>query len=125
MAGAHRAALLQSREAIEIGVAGAVRINGTSDRLLSWLKDIAACRKAEELGIAHTLRSPPQIGDFGDLSLSDDELKAVEACRPGRCDLRLGAGFSRACRWPRRMLDIEIARWKLKIGRGTTCAASP
>jgi hypothetical protein len=82
--------LLQSREATEIGVAGAVRINGTPDRLLYWLKDIASFRKAAELGISQKLSSPPQIGDFGDLSLSDDELKALEACRPGRCDLRLG-----------------------------------
>ena len=29
--------LLPSREAIEVGVAGAVRINGTPDRLVHWL----------------------------------------------------------------------------------------
>lgn len=82
--------LLPSREAIEVGVAGAVRINGTPDRLVYWLKDIASFRKAAELGVSKKLGSPPQIGDFADLSLGDDELAALEACRPGKCDLRLG-----------------------------------
>jgi hypothetical protein len=82
--------LLQSREAIEVGVAGAVRINGTPDRLVYWLKDIASFRKAAELGVSKKLSSPPQIGDFADLSLGDDELAALKACRPGKCDLRLG-----------------------------------
>jgi len=82
--------LLPSREAIEVGVAGAVRINGTPDRLVYWLKDIASFRKAAELGLSKKLSSPPQIGDFADLSLSEDELAALKACRPGKCDLRLG-----------------------------------
>ena len=82
--------LLQSREAIEVGVAGAVRINGTPDRLVYWLKDIASFRKAAELGVSKKLSSPPQIGDFADLSLGEDELAALKVCRPGKCDLRLG-----------------------------------
>ena len=82
--------LLPSREAIEVGVAGAVRINGTPDRLVYWLKDIASFRKAAELGVSKKLSSPPQIGDFADLSLGDEELAALKACRPGKCDLRLG-----------------------------------
>jgi len=82
--------LIPSREGTEVGVAGAVRINGTPDRLVYWLKDIASFRKGAELGISKKLSSPPAIGDFADLSLSDDELAAIRACRPGKCDLRLG-----------------------------------
>jgi len=83
--------LLPSREAIEVGVAGAVRINGKPDRFVYWLKDIASFRKAAELGLSKKLSSPPQIGDFADLSLDAGELAALKACRPGKCDLRLGA----------------------------------
>ena len=82
--------LLPSRESTEVGVAGAVRINGTPDRLVYWLKDIASFRKAAELGLSKKLSDPPQIGDFAELSLSDDELAALTACVPGKCDLRLG-----------------------------------
>lgn len=82
--------LLPSRESIEVGVAGAVRINGTPDRLVYWLKDIASFRKAAELGLSKKLSSSPQIGDFAEISLSDDELAALKACSPGKCELRLG-----------------------------------
>jgi hypothetical protein len=82
--------LLPSRETIEVGVAGAVRIAGKPDRFVYWLKDIASFRKAAELGVSRKLSNPPQIGDFADLSLGDEELGALKACRPGNCDLRLG-----------------------------------
>ena len=82
--------LLPSRERTEVGVAGAVRINGTPDRLVFWLKDVASFRKAAELGTSKKLSSPPQIGDFDALSLDAAELAALRACRPGKCDLRLG-----------------------------------
>jgi len=89
-AGRAVARLLPSRETTEVGVAGAVRIDGTPDRLVYWLKDVASFRKAVELGISQKLSSPPQIGDFADLALSDEELEALRTCRPGNCDLRLG-----------------------------------
>jgi len=82
--------LLPSREATEVGVAGAVRISGKPDRLVYWLKDISSFRKGAELGVSRKLSTPPQIGDFADLSLGEEELAALKACRPGKCDLRLG-----------------------------------
>jgi hypothetical protein len=82
--------LLPTREQVEVGVFGAVRINGTPDRLVYWLKDIAGFRKAAELGQSRKLSSPPQINDVADLSLGADELAALRTCQPGKCDLRLG-----------------------------------
>ncbi len=82
--------LLPSREATEVGVAGAVHITGTADRLVYWLKDIAAFRKAAELGLSKQLSSPPQLADFAQLALDSGELADLKACRPGNCDLRLG-----------------------------------
>jgi hypothetical protein len=93
--------LLPSRDATEVGVAGAVRISGKPDRFVYWLKDIASFRKAAELGLSKKLSSPPQVGDFADLALSADELAALQACRPGRCDLRLG--------------DTAIARFQTEV----------
>jgi hypothetical protein len=93
--------LLPSREATEVGVAGAVRISGTPDRFVYWLKDIAGFRKAAELGVSKKLSSPPEIGDFAELSLDAGELAALKACRPGKCDLRLG--------------DKAIARYQSEI----------
>src|SRR5262245_8548056 len=83
--------LLTSREATEVGVGGAVHIAGTPDRLLYWLKDIAAFRKAAEVGLSKKLSSPPQSDDFTGLTLNAEDLAALRSCRPGNCDLRLGA----------------------------------
>ena len=84
------AKLLPSQDSGEVGVLAAVRLNGTPDRLVLWLKDIAAFRKAAELGVSRRLSDPPAIGDFGDLSLDAGELTALRSCRAGDCDLRLG-----------------------------------
>jgi len=84
------AKLLPSTDANDVGVLAAVRIDSKADRLAFWLKDIASFRKAAELGIARRLSNPPQIGDFADLSLDEHEISALESCRPGNCDLRLG-----------------------------------
>lgn len=82
--------LLPSREKIEVAVAGAVRVSGTPDRLVYWLKEISNFRRAAELGTAAKLSTPPQVGDFAGLSLSDEDLADLKACRPGKCELRLG-----------------------------------
>jgi len=102
--------LLPARETTEVGVFGAVRITGTPDRLVYWLKDIAGFRKAAELGLSKKLSSPPQINDFADLSLGADELAALKACRPGQCDLRLG--------------DAAIARFQAEVDWASPDAAT-
>jgi len=82
--------LLPGREANDIGVVGAVRLQGTPDRLVYWLKEITNFRSAAELGTSGKLSSPPQIGDFANLVLGQEELQDLRQCRPGSCDLRLG-----------------------------------
>ena len=84
------AKLLPTQDAGEVGVVGAVRVDGTADRLVAWIEDVANFRKAAQLGFSRRVSDPPQIGDFADLSLDAGELSALRACRPGNCDLRLG-----------------------------------
>jgi hypothetical protein len=102
--------VLPTQEAGDAGVVGAVRIDGTTDRLLSWLKDVEAFRKAAELGVSRRLSSPPAIGDFGDLSLDQDELADLRKCRPGDCDLIMG--------------DKAIQRFQTEIDWSRTDAAT-
>jgi hypothetical protein len=84
------AKLLPRNDASDVGVVAAVRINAQASRLVGWLRDVAAFRKAAELGLSRRLSDPPQIGDFADLSLDGDDLAALRECRPGHCDLLLG-----------------------------------
>ena len=84
------AKLLPRNDATDVGVIAAVRINAEPSRLVTWLRDVAAFRKAAELGLARRLSNQPQMADFADVSLDVNELGALRACRPGRCDLLLG-----------------------------------
>ena len=84
------AKMLPANDAPDVGVLGAVRIGGTADRLAAWLQDVAAFRKAAELGLSRRVSDPPRIEDFDALVLDAAELSALRACRPGRCDLRMG-----------------------------------
>lgn len=84
------AKLLPRNDASDVGVLAAVRVDADSSRLVTWFRDVAGFRKAAELGLSHRLSAPPQIGDFADLSLDADELAALRACRPGKCDLLIG-----------------------------------
>jgi hypothetical protein len=108
-AGRAVAKLLPSRESTEVGVAGSVHLTGTPDRLAYWLKDVGSFRNAAGLGISKKLSSPPEVGDFADLALSDEELKDLRACRPGNCDLRLG--------------DSAISRFQTEVDWGAPDAA--
>jgi len=84
------AKLLASDGPTDIGAFGVIKIPAQTDRLVFWLKDISAFRKAAELGVARRLSTPPAVGDFADLSVDAKDLDAIRGCRPGRCDLRLG-----------------------------------
>jgi hypothetical protein len=84
------AKLLPAESSSDIAVLGAVRIGAKPDRLVDWFKDIASFRRAAELGAARRLSAPPRLDDFAELSLDSGELAALQACRPGNCDLRLG-----------------------------------
>jgi hypothetical protein len=103
------AKVLPTNDSSDVGVLAAVRINGQASRLVTWLRDVANFRKAAELGLSRRLSDPPQIGDFADLSLGAEELAAIRACKPGRCDLLLG--------------DNAIARFHAEVDWTTPDAA--
>ena len=73
----------------ELAVVGAVRLDGDKKRLVDWVSNIQQFRHAAELGLTRAIGSPPAVEAFADLALDAKDLAALQACRPGRCDLRL------------------------------------
>ena len=73
----------------ELAVMGALRLDGDKQRLVDWVTNIQQFRHAAELGLTRAIGSPPALEAFADLSLDAKDLAALQACRPGRCDLRL------------------------------------
>ena len=73
----------------ELAVAGAVRLDGDKKRLVDWVRNIERFRHAAELGLTRGIQSPPAAASFAELALDAHDLAALQACRPGRCDLRV------------------------------------
>jgi hypothetical protein len=87
----------------ELAVVGALRLDGDKKRLVDWIRDIAQFRHAAELGLTRAIGLPPAVDAFADLTLDAKDLAALQACRPGRCDLRVSDAamtqFQNDVRW--------------------------
>jgi len=83
------AKLLSGSARDELAVVGALRIDGDMHRLVTWVRDIAAFRKAAELGHATVVPQPITDGAFAGFVPDQRDLAALRTCRVGACDIRL------------------------------------
>src|SRR5262249_36396734 len=74
----------------EIGVAGAVRIRGSRDRLIAAYRDIVTFRKGAKPPVLAIGRfgERPDLSDLDALTTDDFDLRR---CKVGDCDIRLPA----------------------------------
>jgi hypothetical protein len=77
----------------EVAAAGAVRAKGSLRRLVAWLRDVEAFRKAAGAVNVGAISNPVTAADFTRLSLTDADFAALASCRPGRCDIRMPASY--------------------------------
>ena len=73
----------------ELALVGAIKLDGDKKRLVDWVRGIERFRHDAELGLTRGIESPPAARAFADLKLAAEDLAALQACRPGRCDLRV------------------------------------
>lgn len=73
----------------ELAIVGALRLNGDKKRLVDWVRNIEHFRHAAELGLTRGIELPPRAQAFAELVLDAKDLAALQACRPGGCDLRV------------------------------------
>ncbi len=96
------AKLLSTSGRDELAVVGAIRIDGDMQRLVHWVRDIAAFRTAAELAHATVVPQPVTDAAFAGFVPDARDLAALRACRVGACDLRLSQ---------RALQAIEAVRW--------------
>jgi len=87
----------------EVFVFGAVYINSTPERYLKMASDIDALRKLPNYLALRKFSDPPQLADLAGFTLDDDEIKEIEHCKPGHCEVQLPSeameSFQRSVSW--------------------------
>lgn len=73
----------------ELALMGAARMQGTIDGFLELYRDIE--RFEGELGPVNKLSKPPTLADLNALVFDKGDLKSLERCKVGDCDINIGA----------------------------------
>ena len=100
---------MKVREAVEVNIFGAVRIDAPADAFVQQLRNIDAFER--KLGIIQVgkLGDRPDAGDFSGLTLEPADIADLQECRPMSCDVQLPASV--------------ITRFRAELGPRTPNAA--
>ena len=82
--------LLAGDESKEVAVFGAVWIEAPIRRYADAVRDIENFERGGGFKITKRISSPPQLNDFAQLELPDDDVADLRTCRIGDCALKLG-----------------------------------
>lgn len=83
--------LLPSDPSKEVFVFGAIWIDAPSAKYVTRVKDIENFEKGRAIRITKKISDPPKLEDFDQLELSSDEVKDLQRCKPGDCEIKLSA----------------------------------
>jgi hypothetical protein len=82
---------LDTPEAVDVSIFGAVRVRGRSKDLADQIRDIDVFeRKLNVIGVGK-FSDPPRLGDLDGLELTAQDVQDLKNCRPGHCELQLSA----------------------------------
>ena len=90
LAGSPVTKLLESDPSKEVAVFGAVWVNAPIERYLAAVADIERFESGPSFRVTKKVSSPPRLEDFAKLSLTDDDVKDLKACRVSQCQVKLG-----------------------------------
>jgi hypothetical protein len=99
----------------EISMFAAVAVDIDGDRLVAWMREIAALKKSSYVLAIGRFSDPPTLDDLADLRLDDGELSKIRRCRPGDCDVKLSGTEMRQLR---RAADEGGDAWKERVQEG-------
>jgi hypothetical protein len=83
------AKILDSPTADEVFVFGAVYVRSTPEEYLKLASDIDALKKLPNYLAVRKFSDPPQLSDLDGFSLEAEDLKALQKCREGKCEVQL------------------------------------
>jgi hypothetical protein len=83
------AKILDAPTADEVFVFGGVYVHSTPEEYLKLASDIDALRKLPSYLAIKKFSDPPQLSDLDGLTLEDEDLKDLQKCREGKCEIQL------------------------------------
>src|SRR5215470_4950085 len=96
----------------EVGVVGAIRVQGSRDRLMAAYRDIVSFKKNEAVLAIGRFSDPPDRSDLDALTTNRDDLD-LRGCKVSDCDIRLPASeiqrIASAVDWRRSDADAQAA----------------
>lgn len=94
---------LQTRNAGEMVVVGAVYIRSTPEKYLALTKNYARLKEIPGYVAIGPFGPTPQVADVAELRLDERDFESLKSCRPGDCEVQLPSGtiesFRRTIRW--------------------------
>jgi hypothetical protein len=82
--------LLPSPEKAEIAAFGAIKLRGTVAALRERMRDFPSFRKVPQVPEIGRFSNPPRVEDLQGLTVPDDDIDALQRCKPGKCDVKIG-----------------------------------
>jgi hypothetical protein len=106
--------LLDADPSTEVAIFGAVWVNAPIKRYVAAVKDIEDFEKGDNFLVTKKISSPPQLEDFAQLTLPQEDFEDLRSCKAGSCEVKLGqAALSRLQRevdWSRPGAKADVDR---------------
>ena len=105
---------MPSRTPAEVFLVGAIYIHATPESYLQFARDFDRLRKLPNYLALGVFSNPPQLSDLKGFSLDSDEIKALQKCTPGDCELQMPASsieeFQQSVDWSAIGVNAQVNR---------------
>jgi hypothetical protein len=82
---------LKTDDKAEVAAFGVVKVKGTREALLQKLRDVENFRKTPQVPEIAKFAAAPGLEDIAGLTFDDPDLEALKSCKPGDCNVKIGA----------------------------------
>jgi hypothetical protein len=113
------AKIINSGTADEVIVFGAVYVQATPESYLRFAGDISRLRSLPGYLAIRKFSDPPQLSDLDGFTLEPDDIRDLQHCRLGKCEVQLPAGsmeeFQRSVDWSAPGAATQVNRLAQKM----------
>jgi hypothetical protein len=113
------AKIMNSVTADEVIVFGAVYVKATPESYLRFACDIEHLRRLPGYLAIRKFSDPPQLSDLDGFTLEPDDVRQLQNCRPGKCEVQLPAEsmeeFQRSVNWSAPDVAEQVNRLAQKM----------